>query len=267
MLPPNQHVRSNGGSLPDLRTGNPYQSSPPMSLSTENQLFFRSTSPNPQGDADLFSLGPQQQLPSSIGPLKSSPSLRRRHSPIGDVKPSSPRRRNSPSPDPSQLVSVATTTTYRGEPSSPQSQSSYSPQNSPHLISSPVGNETNSYSPPSLNENQQTNPYNTLPTHFDRIKLETNQIYPNCQDHSAINDPYPLFLDDLSMPFSQPGMMTNPNTQKSPTIPNIILTGVDSSKMDLSNELENFIDPLDLTLDNDDFSATNEDFLWKMLNS
>ena len=38
MLPPNQHARANGGSLPDLRTGNPYQSSSTMSFTTLSSL-------------------------------------------------------------------------------------------------------------------------------------------------------------------------------------------------------------------------------------
>ena len=60
MLPPNHHPR--GGSLPDLRTGNafhPQQSSfsttpsPPTSVA---QHFFRSSSPQENGDGDLYVL-------------------------------------------------------------------------------------------------------------------------------------------------------------------------------------------------------------------
>lgn len=66
MLPPNQHARANGGSLPDLRTGNPYQSTSTMSFtsmpspSTAENARFRSTSPHPNGDVDLLSLVNEQ---------------------------------------------------------------------------------------------------------------------------------------------------------------------------------------------------------------
>jgi hypothetical protein len=87
--------------------------------------------------------------------------MRRRHSPIGEVKQPSPRRQNSPSPD----VSSG----YRVEPQSPQSQSSYSPQNSPHLLASPA-NEHAPFSPQQQSiDNIQH--YFTLPNQFDQITL------------------------------------------------------------------------------------------------
>lgn len=122
MLPPAHHPR--GGSLPDLRAGNAFHpqqlsfSTTPSPPSSINRDFFRSSSPQDNGDPDLYILvrspwtrkkilrldlclfqGSQQQFASSIGPLKQSPSIRRRHSPIGEVKQSSPRRQNSPTPD------------------------------------------------------------------------------------------------------------------------------------------------------------------------
>lgn len=122
--------------------------------------------------------------------MKQSPSIRRRHSPIGEVKQTSPRRQNSPSPDVSSvrekeyfhflyssfLLIKNQQTLYRVEPSSPQSQSSYSPQNSPHLLPSP-GNDHGPFSPQQSSDNngnnqqQQQQPYFTLPTHFDQITL------------------------------------------------------------------------------------------------
>lgn len=38
--------------------------------------------------------------------MKQSPNMRRRHSPIGEVKQSSPRRQNSPSPDVSSVINL-----------------------------------------------------------------------------------------------------------------------------------------------------------------
>ncbi len=87
--------------------------------------------------------------------------MRRRHSPIGDVKQSSPRRQNSPSPE----VSSG----HRIDPQSPQSQSSYSPQNSPHLLASPA-NEFAPFSP-QQQSNDNLQHYSTLSNHFDQINL------------------------------------------------------------------------------------------------
>ena len=130
MLPPNQNPRG-GGSLPDLRMGDMNHhhhhhqvsySTTPSPPSSATQRLFRSPSSEQNNEADLFiwvnisayldwirirlslSLSrcfqsPQQRLPSNIGPLKQSPSVHRRHSPIADGRPSSPRRQNSPSPD------------------------------------------------------------------------------------------------------------------------------------------------------------------------
>ena len=132
MLPPAHHPR--GGSLPDLRTGNAFQpqqlsfSTTPSPPSSINRDFFRSSSPNDNGDPDLYILvlwqwfwkarswtqplsllfqGSQQQFASNIGPLKQSPSIRRRHSPIGEGKQSSPRRQNSPTSDISSVNSFS----------------------------------------------------------------------------------------------------------------------------------------------------------------
>jgi hypothetical protein len=58
---------------------------------------------------------------------------------------------------------------YRGEPSSPQSQSSYSPQHSPRLLPNP-NNDHNAFSPQSSTDNQQQS-YCTLPNQFDQITL------------------------------------------------------------------------------------------------
>jgi hypothetical protein len=104
MLPPNQNLR-NGGSLPDLRVGSLYNNNQQLSFSTvqspptsTSQHCFRSSPPPQNNSEDFFMLEPRQQLPSSAGPLKQSPSIHRRHSPIGEVRqPSS--RRHSPSPD------------------------------------------------------------------------------------------------------------------------------------------------------------------------
>ncbi|CAF3363091.1 unnamed protein product [Rotaria socialis] len=298
MLPPNHHPR--GGSLPDLRTENAFHhqqvsfSTTPSPPTTTAQHFFRSSSLQQNGDVDLYALGPQQQLPSNIGPLKQSPSIRRRHSPIGEVKQSSPRRQNSPSPD----VSSNQQTLYRVEPSSPQSQSSYSPQNSPHLLPSP-GNDHSPFSPQQSTDNNTNNqqPYFTLPTHFDQITLDNNfypqqsSPSPSSSTNQNSNHPssstsiltslsndvngmhlnyfrpqnfYPTFINDTSSSYCQNQStvsVTASVTQKSPTIPNIILTDVDSSKLDLSKELANdfthafdsLIGPNDLQLNADDF--------------
>jgi hypothetical protein len=190
MLPPNHHPR--GGSLPDLRTENSYHHqqvsfsttpSPPTSIT---QHFFRSSSPQQNGDGDLYVFGHQQQFQSNIGPLKQSPNTRVRHSPIGEVKQTSPRRQNSPSPD----VSSNQQTVYRVEPSSPQSQSSYSPQNSPHLLPSP-GNDLGPFSPQSTdnNGNNQQQPYFTLPTHFDQITLDNNFYSQQQQQQQPSSSP------------------------------------------------------------------------------
>jgi len=60
MLPPNHHPR--GGSLPDLRTENTFHHQP-LSFSTTpspptsiTQHFFRSSSPQQNGDGDLYAL-------------------------------------------------------------------------------------------------------------------------------------------------------------------------------------------------------------------
>ncbi|CAF0742952.1 unnamed protein product [Adineta steineri] len=300
MLPPNHHPR--GGSLPDLRTENTFHhqqvsfSTTPSPPTSTTQHFFRSSSPQQNGDGDLYSLGPQQQLPSRIGPLKQSPSIRRRHSPIGEVKQTSPRRQNSPSPD----VLPNQQTVYRVEPSSPQSQSSYSPQNSPHLLPSP-GNDLGPFSPQQSTDNNQQQPYFTLPTHFDQITLDNNFYTQQQQQHqqqssssqqqnpnhsptansvltSLSNDMngiqlnyfrprniYPNFLDDISASYCQTQttvtVSANVN-QKSPTIPNIILTDVDSSKLDLSKELANdFSNTFDSLIDPTDLQLNAEDFL------
>ncbi|CAF2494030.1 unnamed protein product [Rotaria sp. Silwood2] len=303
MLPPNHHPR--GGSLPDLRTENAFHhqqisfSTTPSPPTSTTQHFFRSSSLQKNGDDDLYALGPQQQLPSNIGPLKQSPSIRRRHSPIGEVKQSSPRRQNSPSPD----VSSNQQTVYRVEPSSPQSQSSYSPQNSPHLLPSP-GNDHSPFSPQQStdnNTNNQQQPYFTLPTHFDQITLDNNfytqqQSSPTSSSSSSKQNPnhpssptslsndmngthlnyfrpqnfYPTFINDTPSNYCQTQTavtITTNVTQKSPTIPNIILTDVDSSKLDLSKELANdfthafdsLIDPSDLQLNADDFLLNAHD--------
>jgi hypothetical protein len=59
MLPPNHHPR--GGSLPDLRTDNSYHHQQQISFSTTpspptsiTQHFFRSSSPQQNGDTDLY---------------------------------------------------------------------------------------------------------------------------------------------------------------------------------------------------------------------
>ncbi len=59
------------------------------------------------------------------------------------------------------------------EPQSPQSQSSYSPQNSPHFLPSP-GNELSPFSPPQQQSTDNQQHYFTLPTHFDQITLDNN---------------------------------------------------------------------------------------------
>ena len=125
MLPQPHHSR--GGSLPDLRTGNVFHpqqisfSTTPSPPTNTNQHFFRSTSPQDSSDIDRYLMvtnlndffndesididwfcfkgSHQSQFNSSIGPLKQSPSSRRRPSPLGEMKQSSPRRQNSPSPD------------------------------------------------------------------------------------------------------------------------------------------------------------------------
>lgn len=299
MLPPNHHPR--GGSLPDLRTENSFHhqqvsfSTVPSPPTPATQQFFRSSSPQQQqnGDSDLFLLGHQQQLTSNIGPLKQSPSIRRRHSPIGEVKQTSPRRQNSPSPD----VSSNQQTVYRVEPSSPQSQSSYSPQNSPHLLPSP-GNDHGPFSPQQSTDNNGTNqqPYFTLPTHFDQITLDNN-FYPQQQQSSSSQQQppstpssptavltalsndingihlnyfrprnfYQTNMNDASLSYCQSQTsvtVTSHVNQKSPTIPNIILTDVDSSKMDLSKELANdFSHSFDNSFDPNDLQLTTDDFL------
>ncbi|CAF1204810.1 unnamed protein product [Adineta steineri] len=284
MLPPNQNSRiGNGGSLPDLRNGNVYNNQQ-LSFSTnqsqqqqQQQHFLRSPSPQENGDGDLFALGPQQQLPSRSGPLKPSPSIRRRHSPIGDGKQGSPRRQNSPTPD----ISSTQQNHYRVEPQSPPSIPNYSPQNSPHLLPN-LGNELSPFSPQQQStDNQQ--PYFTLPNHFDQINLDNNYYSsqqqpspPSSQqnnNHSLPTTPgvtnglrqrdfYAAFIDDMSPSYchnqSPVNIKTNVN-QKSPTIPDIILTDPDSSKLDLSKELANdFTNPFDHLIDANDL---NTDFL------
>ncbi|CAF1025535.1 unnamed protein product [Rotaria sordida] len=282
MLPPNQHAR-NGGSLPDLRCGNVYNNNnnnnQQLSSTSMTQQFLRSPSPQQNSDGDLFVLGPQQQSPSRIGPLKPSPSIRRRHSPIGNVRQSSPRRQTSPSPD----MSPTQQTFHRIEPQSPQSQSSYSPQNSPIFLQSP-GNELPSYS--SQQQQQQStdnqNTYYTLPNHLDQITLDNNfyaqqqSSPPSSQQHNnsssttsnITNDLqqqrnfYSPFIDDMS---SSSYCHNQPTNQRSPTIPNIILTDADSSKLDLSKELANdFSNSFDNLLDTTDLQINAEDFLLNM---
>ncbi|CAF2409838.1 unnamed protein product [Rotaria sp. Silwood2] len=279
LLPPNQHSRG-GGSLPDLRVDSPYNNQQ-LSSSSTTQQFFRSSSPQQNSDGDLYVLGPQQQSPSRIGPLKQSPSMRRRHSPIGDVKQASPRRQNSPSPD----VSSTQQTLHRIEPQSPQSQSSYSPQNSPNFLSSP-GNELTSYSSQQQSTDNQST-YFTLPNNLDQITLDNNYYAqqqqqqpspPSSQQHNnssstTSNIPndlqqqrnfYQPFMDDMSSSYchNQPSMNMTTTNQKSPTIPNIILTDVDSAKLDLSKELANdFSNPFDGLLDATDLQLNADDFL------
>jgi hypothetical protein len=60
---------------------------------------------------------------------------------------------------------------YRVDSSSPQSQSSYSPQNSPHLLASPISNEHNLFSPQPSTDTQQGPSYCTSPNHFDQTHL------------------------------------------------------------------------------------------------
>jgi hypothetical protein len=207
MLPPTHQPR--GGSLPDLRTENAYHHqqlsfsttpSPPTSIT---QHFFRSSSPQQNGDGDLYILGPQHQFQSNIGPLKQSPNMRRRHSPIGEVKQSSPRRQNSPSPD----VPSNQQTVYRVEPSSPQSQSSYSPQNSPHLLPSP-GNDHGPFSPQQSTDNngnnQQQQPYFTLPTHFDQITLDNNFYTQQQQTSSSPSSPTSNDMNGIHLNYFRP---------------------------------------------------------------
>jgi len=56
--------------------------------------------------------------------------------------------------------------------------------------------------------------------------------------------------------------VTSNVNQKSPTIPNIILTDVDSSKLDLSKELANdFSNTFDGLIDPNDLQLTTDDFL------
>ncbi|CAF2072433.1 unnamed protein product [Rotaria magnacalcarata] len=282
LLPPNQQTRGSGGSLPDLRVESTYNTQQisfptvPSSSTPTTQPYFRSTSPQQNNDVDLFALRPQQQqLISRIGPLKQSSSMRRRHSPIGDHRQSSPRRQHSPSPD----VSTSQQNHYRMEPQSPQSQPSYSPQNSPNFLPSP-SNELTPFSPPlqqqQPTDNQKT--YFTLPNHFDQITLENNfyaQQQPSSpssqQQQQQQQQPqqqqqmnfYP-FMDDMSLPYShnQTAMNITTTNQKSPTIPNIILTDVDSSKLDLSKELDNdFPNSFDSLLDSTDLQLNPDYFL------
>ncbi|CAF1055151.1 unnamed protein product [Adineta ricciae] len=293
MLPPNQHPRS-GGSLPDLRNENVFSNTTNNHSHNHYQQPFFNTAPasHSTNNDDLYALGPQQQLPSQSGPLKTSPSIRRRHSPIGDGKAASPRRQNSPSPD----VSSTQQNHYRVEPQSPPSLSSYSPQNSPHLLASPA-NELSPFSPQQQQQQQQqqqstdnTQHYFTLPNQFDQITLD-NTFYTQQQqqqsppskqqNHSLPTTPavsnnfaprefYASFIDDMTPPYvhnQSPGSMSNNGNQKSPTIPNIILTDVDSSKLDLSKELNNdfslafdhLIDATDLQLPADDFLLNGAD--------
>ena len=113
--------------------------------------------------------------------------MRRRHSPMAKGRPSS--RRHSPAPDlspvnsteyfslasPSKPTFQTQQTCHRVEPQSPQSQSSYSPQNSPHFLPSPT-TEHPPYSPqqqqqqPPGTDNHQAH-YFALSNHFDQIKL------------------------------------------------------------------------------------------------
>ncbi|CAF0765971.1 unnamed protein product [Didymodactylos carnosus] len=305
MLPTSQHP-PHGGSLPDLssfqhqssmshRQQQSY-SSTPLSSSLYSQQFhhIQPRSSNHRNKSsisdDLFSLGPQQQLTSNIGPVKGpSPGIRRRHSPIGDGKITSPRRQNSPSPD----VCSNQQTIYRVEPSSPQSQSSYSPQGSPHLLSSPA-NDMGPFSPQDNNQ-----PYFTLPNQFDQISLEGSFVFAQGSSNTSHNHlnssnggPYtnshqstsatsstthnlnclrprtffPTFIDDLS-PYCQSQTVMTVSTktsQKSPTIPNIILTDADSSKSDLSKDLSDFSNSFENLLNSDDLLDDN-DFVRKLL--
>ncbi|CAF0778170.1 unnamed protein product [Didymodactylos carnosus] len=301
MIPTSQHP-PHGGSLPDLssfqnqsgtshRQQQSYSSSPSSSSSVSQQFNqFQPKSPTHQNNSsapdDLFSFGPQQQHTSNVGPVRGpSPSIRRRHSPIGDGKNTSPRRQNSPSPD----VCPNQQTVYRVESSSPQSQSSYSPQGSPHLLASPA-NDISPFSP--QDNNQQ---YFTLPNQFDQISLEGPFVFaqqPSNSSHNQLNSSngvsytnshqsatstssaahnlnclrprtfFPTFIDDLR-PYcqSQTVMTVSTNTsQKSPTIPNIILTDADSAKSDLSKDLTDFSNSFDNLLNSDEL-LDDSDFL------
>ncbi|CAF0935930.1 unnamed protein product [Adineta ricciae] len=294
MLPPAHHPR--GGSLPDLRTENTFQHHPlsfsttPSPPSSITPNFFRSSSPQQNGDNDLYAMNLQHQFPSRVGPLKQGPSSRQRHSPIGEVKQTSPRRQNSPSPD----VSPNQQTVYRVEPSSPQSQSSYSPQNSPHLLPSPCA-DLGPFSPQSSDNplNNQQQPIFSLPAYFDQITSDNNfytqQQQQQSQPSSSPSSPAPAmtrlandmsgmqlnhyrpqnlyhpFGDDSSSSYCQTQTtvtVTSNVGQKSPTIPNIILTDVDSSKLDLSKELANdFSNEFDGLIDSHDLRLNAEDFL------
>lgn len=114
--------------------------------------------------------------------------MRRRHSPMAKGgRPSS--RRHSPAPDLSPvnsivcflektkfafLVSLQThQTAHRVEPQSPQSQSSYSPQNSPHFLPSPTTEQQPG------TDNHQAH-YYALSNHFDQIKLVREIPMNNC---------------------------------------------------------------------------------------
>lgn len=110
--------------------------------------------------------------------------MRRRHSPMAKGRPSSSRR-HSPAPDlspvnsteyfslssPSKSTFQTQQPGHRVEPQSPQSQSSYSPQNSPHFLPSPT-TEHPPYSPQQQpgTDNHQAH-YYALSNHFDQIKL------------------------------------------------------------------------------------------------
>jgi len=74
------------------------------------------------------------------------------------------------------------------------------------------------------------------------------------------NNFYPPFIDDIPLSYGH-NQTTNVNL-KSPTIPNIILTDVDSSKLDLSKELGNdFSNPFDGLIDTTDLQLNTVDFL------
>jgi len=67
-------------------------------------------------------------------------------------------------------------------------------------------------------------------------------------------------MDDMSLAYGH-NQTTNVNIT-SPTIPNIILTDVDSSKLDLSKELGNdFSNPFDGLIDPTDLQLNPVDFL------
>lgn len=80
--------------------------------------------------------------------------------------------------------------------------------------------------------------------------------------HLRPNTFYPSFIDDIAPSYCPPPTTvpgTNKLNQRSPTIPNIILTDVDSSKLDFSNSFDSLIDSGGLQLDAADFLLNSPD--------